>query len=126
MSGDIVLRLVQPGSSEQWEKRGRAMSVGIGIGEELSDASKSTAEARERSRARARSRSKAADGGVRSTRTWALDSENWIFAGLNSKQRGELAEMMFMVKATQKGFATAKPYGDSRRYDFIVDVGRSL
>ena len=34
--------------------------------------------------------------------------------------------MMFMVKATQKGFATAKPYGDSRRYDFIVDVGRSL
>jgi hypothetical protein len=34
--------------------------------------------------------------------------------------------MMFMVKATQKGFATAKPYGDSRRYDFIVDTGRRL
>jgi hypothetical protein len=33
---------------------------------------------------------------------------------------------MFMVKATQKGFATAKPYGDSRRYDFIVDTGRRL
>ena len=31
-----------------------------------------------------------------------------------------------MVKAAQKGFATAKPYGDSRRYDFIVDVGRRL
>jgi hypothetical protein len=45
---------------------------------------------------------------------------------LNSKQRGELAEMMFMVKAAQKGFATAKPYGDSRRYDFILDVGQRL
>ncbi|MGA2374509.1 MAG: group I intron-associated PD-(D/E)XK endonuclease [Candidatus Sulfotelmatobacter sp.] len=45
---------------------------------------------------------------------------------LTSKQRGELAEMMFMVKAAQKGFATAKPYGDSRRYDFILDVGPRL
>jgi len=45
---------------------------------------------------------------------------------LTSKQRGELAEMMFMVKAAQKGFATAKPYGDSRRYDFVLDVGRRL
>ena len=31
-----------------------------------------------------------------------------------------------MVKAAQKGFATAKPYGDSRRYDFIVDVGATV
>ena len=61
-----------------------------------------------------RSKSKAAGGGARST----LD--------LTSKQRGELAEMMFMVKAAQKGFATAKPYGDSRRYDFILDVGQRL
>jgi hypothetical protein len=45
---------------------------------------------------------------------------------LISKQLGELAEMMFMVKAAMLGFATAKPYGDSRRYDFIVDVGRRL
>ena len=51
-------------------------------------------------------------------------SEDLIFAKLTSKQRGELAEMMFMVKAAQKGFATAKPYGDSRRYDFVLDVGR--
>jgi len=61
-----------------------------------------------------RSNSKAAGGGVRST------------PDLTSKQRGELAEMMFMVKAAQKGFATAKPYGDSRRYDFILDVGQRL
>jgi hypothetical protein len=70
--------------------------------------------------AEARSKSKAAGEGARST------LESRVFAGLSSKQRGELAEMMFMVKATQKGFATAKPYGDSRRYDFIVDVGNRL
>jgi hypothetical protein len=55
-----------------------------------------------------------------------VESDERIFAGLSSKERGELAEMMFMVKAARKGFATAKPYGDSRRYDFILDVGRQL
>jgi hypothetical protein len=49
-----------------------------------------------------------------------------IWEGLTSKQRGEWAEMMFMVKAAQMGFATAKPYGDSRRYDFVVDTGSRL
>jgi hypothetical protein len=66
------------------------------------------------SKSGAGSKSKAAGGGARST------------PELTSKQRGELAEMMFMVKAAQKGFATAKPYGDSRRYDFILDVGQRL
>lgn len=66
---------------------------------------------------KSRSRSKAAGGGVRSTHA---------HVNATSKLRGELAEMMFMVKAAQKGFATAKPYGDSRRYDFIVDTGRRL
>ena len=66
------------------------------------------------SRSVSRSKSKAAGGGARFT------------PDLTSKQRGELAEMMFMVKAAQKGFATAKPYGDSRRYDFILDVGQRL
>jgi hypothetical protein len=72
------------------------------------------------------SKSKAAGKSARSTRVSALLSESRIFAGLSSKQRGELAEMMFMVKAARKGFATAKPFGDSRRYDFIVDVGNRL
>jgi len=66
-------------------------------------------------RSESKSKSKAADRSVRSTH-----------ANATSKQRGELAEMMFMVKAAQKGFASAKPYGDSRRYDFIVDTGRRL
>jgi hypothetical protein len=73
-----------------------------------------------RARSRTKSRSKAAGEGAHPT----PDEE--IFAALTSKQRGELAEMMFMVKAAQKGFATAKPYGDSRRYDFVLDVGRRL
>ena len=40
------------------------------------------------------------------------------------KQLGELAEMMFMVKATTKGLIVAKPYGESHRYDFLVDSGK--
>jgi hypothetical protein len=34
--------------------------------------------------------------------------------------------MMFMVKATTKGLVVAKPYGESRRYDFLVDSGKGI
>jgi PD-(D/E)XK endonuclease len=47
-------------------------------------------------------------------------------ASCDAKRRGELVEMMFMVKASQMGLMVAKPYGDSRRYDFITDAGRRL
>ena len=40
------------------------------------------------------------------------------------KQRGELAEIRFMLKAAGLGFGVAKPWGDSERYDFILDTGR--
>lgn len=40
-----------------------------------------------------------------------------------SKRRGELAELAFVLKAARYGFSVAKPYGDSDRYDFIVDGG---
>jgi len=43
-----------------------------------------------------------------------------------SKRRGELAELEFLLKASSLGFAVSKPYGDSDRYDFIVDSGRRL
>jgi len=100
-------------SAEDW---GSSMSVGTGTENGLGwDAN-----------ARSISMSKAAGEGARSTLARAAEKERKIFAALSSKQRGELAEMMFMVKAAQKGFATAKPYGDSRRYDFIVDVGQRL
>ena len=42
------------------------------------------------------------------------------------KQRGELAEIAFLHKASSLGFGVAKPYGDSERYDFILDSGERL
>jgi len=40
----------------------------------------------------------------------------------NTKRRGELSELAFVYKAAGLGFGVAKPYGDSERYDFILDV----
>jgi hypothetical protein len=40
---------------------------------------------------------------------------------LTTKRRGELAELAFILKAVSLGFAVSKPYGDSERYDFILD-----
>jgi hypothetical protein len=45
---------------------------------------------------------------------------------ITTKRRGELAEMAFHLKATQMGFRVFKPYGDSERYDFILDSGKRL
>ena len=45
---------------------------------------------------------------------------------LTTKRRGELAELAFHLKATQMGFRVFKPYGDSERYDFILDAGKRL
>lgn len=39
-----------------------------------------------------------------------------------TKRRGELAELVFQLIATRMGFAVCKPYGDSERYDFILDA----
>lgn len=40
---------------------------------------------------------------------------------MNRKSRGELSEIAFLHKATGLGFHVSKPYGDSSRYDFIVE-----
>jgi PD-(D/E)XK endonuclease len=40
------------------------------------------------------------------------------------KQRGELVEIRFMLKAAGLGFGVAKPWGDSERYDFALDTGK--
>ena len=42
---------------------------------------------------------------------------------LPPKRRGELAELAFLKKAIGMGFLVSKPWGDSDRYDFIVDGG---
>ena len=38
----------------------------------------------------------------------------------NKKLRGEWAEMCFMVRAAELGLPIAKPWGEMRKYDFIV------
>lgn len=45
---------------------------------------------------------------------------------LTTKRRGELSELAFVYKAAAQGFAVAKPYGDSERYDCILDNGHRL
>jgi hypothetical protein len=44
----------------------------------------------------------------------------------NRKWMGEVAESAFLWKAMQLGLLVAKPWGDSARYDFIVDSGGGL
>jgi hypothetical protein len=45
---------------------------------------------------------------------------------LNTKRRGELGEIAFAHKAIALGFPVCQPFGDSERYDFILDGGRAL
>ncbi len=42
------------------------------------------------------------------------------------KWMGEVAESAFLHKAMDLGLAVAKPWGDSSRYDFVVDSGERL
>jgi hypothetical protein len=42
------------------------------------------------------------------------------------KRQGELAELAFAHKAASLGFGVAKPYGDSDRFDFIVNWDHHL
>jgi PD-(D/E)XK endonuclease len=44
----------------------------------------------------------------------------------NTKRTGELAEAAFLHKAVGLGFRVTKPWGDSERYDFVLDSGRRL
>jgi len=47
-------------------------------------------------------------------------------AKLDPKRRGELAELAFMRKAANLGFAVAKPWGDSDRYDVVVRFDKTF
>jgi hypothetical protein len=44
----------------------------------------------------------------------------------NTKVTGERSEAAFLAVATYRNFGVAKPWGDSRRYDFILDNGEVL
>ncbi len=45
---------------------------------------------------------------------------------VTGKRLGEVAEAAFMAKAAALGFGVSKTWGDSDRYDFIVDGGAGL
>jgi hypothetical protein len=42
------------------------------------------------------------------------------------KRRGETAELAFMLRAASLGFGVSKPWGESDRYDVILDSGHRL
>ena len=44
----------------------------------------------------------------------------------NTKHTGELAEILFLYRATAMGMIVCQPYGDNARYDFAVDTGNQF
>ena len=65
------------------------------------------------------------EAGVFSGEQTEEEEREWA-ASVTAKQRGEVAEAAFVAKASRMGFRVAKPWGDSDRYDFIVDTGDRL
>ncbi len=45
---------------------------------------------------------------------------------LLAKQKGEWAEVCFAAEILRRGWRISRPYGDSCRYDCVVDVGGNL
>lgn len=43
-----------------------------------------------------------------------------------SKERGEWAELQFLSRATSRGFTVSKPWGDTAKYDFVVERSGAL
>jgi hypothetical protein len=58
------------------------------------------------------------------------DGGSWIgdieAAACTRKRSGEQAEAVFLNKATSLGLSVAMPWGDSERYDLLVDSGRRV
>jgi PD-(D/E)XK endonuclease len=82
----------------------------------------------------ARSRSTAADKSVRPTlgcspqasSTPGSSAQGFVKGGSTGKRRGELGEAAFLTKVLELGFGVSKTWGDSDRYDFVVDGGSGL
>jgi hypothetical protein len=55
--------------------------------------------------------------------------KNRIAAGMkikNCKKRGEWAELVFAMRAIERGLQLARPWGESSGYDFMVDQGARI
>jgi len=61
-----------------------------------------------------------------STRRTPASEEKTAQSLRDTKRRGEIGEAAFLAKASAMGFGVAKPWGDSHRYDLIVDVAGRL
>jgi len=46
---------------------------------------------------------------------------NLNFPNAERKRQGEWAEVCFMARAMEHGLIVSRPYGDSSRYDFLVE-----
>jgi len=65
-------------------------------------------------------------GSGRNDKAGAADKRARPGRVVTSKELGEAAEADFLAKASGMGLWAAKPWGDSRRYDFIVDANGRL
>ena len=45
---------------------------------------------------------------------------------MNSKDKGNIGEAVFLMEMLKAGCIVSKPFGDNARYDFIVDVNNKL
>jgi len=57
---------------------------------------------------------------------WKCPVSPFQFGTGNPKRRGEAGEAAFLAKASSLGFSVSKPWGDSDRYDFVLDSGHGL
>ena len=46
-----------------------------------------------------------------------------VFEGHDTQHKGELGELIFVLKAASLGFAVSKPYGNSLPFDFVLGTG---
>ena len=66
------------------------------------------------------------ESGVLVELTGVVEDDDAVGRRKNPKRTGELSEAAFLLKAERMGFRVAKPWGDSERYDFILDSGGRL
>ncbi len=103
------------------------MSTGVAVGDlfAVADVEWIWAEAEKSRRGRARKKRRAGhgDAGAGERTRAALGHPARFTTG---KRLGEMAEAAFMAKVSALGMGVAKTWGDSDRYDFVVDVGKVL
>src|SRR5207253_10874164 len=58
--------------------------------------------------------------------TGAAEREKGSRLRRNPKRAGEISEAAFVLRAHSLGFLVAKPWGDSEKYDFVLDAGSKL